>query len=270
MQLLSIIGAGKAGSTIARLFSDKKLLRVNQILNSTPKSSANAVEFIGSGQVATTFAELTPADLWLIGTSDQHFESVIHRLAERKILKEGDIVFHLSGITPSTVLSPLKESGASIASVHPVFSFADRELAVKNYSQVYCGIEGDDLAANQLSELFSAIGSIPFSLDATKKSLYHSGMVFCANYIVTLLSIAENIFEKSGLNREAAREIASSFAMQVAKNVQQLGPKVALTGPLKRGDLATIQKHQAALKELDPELEKLYSQLAAITKRDLC
>jgi predicted short-subunit dehydrogenase-like oxidoreductase (DUF2520 family) len=269
MQSLSIIGAGKAGSTIARLFHDKKLLKIHQILNSSLISSQRAAKFIGEGQPVEHATELTPANFWLIGTSDQQIDSVVKILAERKLLGMGDIAFHLSGMTTSQVLSPLKADGALIASIHPVFSFADPLIAVSKYSGAYCGMEGDITAVERLSKLFSSIGSITFSIDPEKKSLYHAANVFSANYLVTLLNTAERICVEAGLDSETAQNLCCALATQVIENVQRIGPRGALTGPLKRGDITTVEKHCAALKELDPEFEKLYSILATLTKRDL-
>jgi predicted short-subunit dehydrogenase-like oxidoreductase (DUF2520 family) len=94
------------------------------------------------------------------------------------------------------------------------------------------------------------------------KPLYHAGAVFASNYLVTALAEAERLLVLAGLPRETAREALVPLARATLENVAAMGPEAALTGPVARGDAATVKRHRAVLAAED---RRLYDALARAT-----
>jgi predicted short-subunit dehydrogenase-like oxidoreductase (DUF2520 family) len=99
------------------------------------------------------------------------------------------------------------------------------------------------------------LGLRPFEIDEEARILYHAGAAIASNFLVTLYRSASRLFEQVGAPPEALiplmqRTIENGFE---------------LTGPIARGDWATVDAHLAAIDSHTPELEPMYRALAQIT-----
>jgi predicted short-subunit dehydrogenase-like oxidoreductase (DUF2520 family) len=178
---------------------------------------------------------------------------------------EGTVVFHLSGALSSSELNPVRDQGASVASVHPVMSFADPTKATGDFDGTWCGMEGDDQAIAQLEPAFEGIGARCFRIEASGKSLYHAASVIACNYLVTLEEFSLQTFEAAGIRRETALEILAPILRGTVENILALGTTEALTGPVARGDVSVIERHLQALEQWNPEIAALYRRLGMAT-----
>lgn len=244
---LNFIGCGHLGQTLGYLWAEAGIVSIAQVLNSSLQSSQAAVEFISQGQAIGSFQDLNRADLYLLACPDKTLETCCAQLAQAKVLRAGDIVFHCSGALASTILQPLKEQGAYIASVHPIKSFAQPQQAVLSFQATYCGVEGDAEALAVLEPLFQAIGGISFNINAQQKTLYHAASVFACNYLVALQSLSLRAFAQAGIEQDLALKILQPIVQDTVANLFKLGPIDALTGPIARGDAEVVAKQLAAL-----------------------
>lgn len=260
MITMNVIGAGAVGATIAKLMVDHDLVTLGGIVNRSIESAQQALTTIGAGTAVESVANLPPADVYLVGTSDDSIEAISDELASTHDL-QGSVVFHCSGSLPSTLLSAVESKGARVASVHPVKSFADVESSVHSFSGTYCCVEGDSEALDVLGPLFTALGANIMPIDPAKKVLYHTGFAFSMNYFVALVDIALRCYEKAGIERESALKMIQPLLAGAATNVVELGPPAALTGPIARGDVGVVQHHMAALGEWNKGLQELYAAL---------
>lgn len=261
---LNIVGCGRTGRTLARLWTGHRTLQVQDVLNRSRDSAAAAVAFIGAGRAAERMDQMRPAKLWLIGTSDDQIAAASLRLAQSGLLREGDVVFHLSGAQACDECRPARERGARLASVHPVKSFAEPEAAARSFAGTYCAIEGDAPAVALLVPVFGAIGGKTFPVDSEFKAIYHAASVFACNYLVALLEVAVRCYSKGGLSRSTALEIMQPLVRETVDNLFRLGTVGALTGPIARGDDATVARQMAALQEWQPAKADLYRLLGAV------
>ena len=143
MKILNIIGCGRVGMTLARVWREHGCFKIQDVLNRTSSSAIRAVSFIGGGRVVGDYSEMAEADCVMISVADRSIADCAGQLAKVRCVKNGTIVFHCSGSFPSSLLEELQEQGALIASIHPVKSFAVPELAVTSFAGTYCGVEGD-------------------------------------------------------------------------------------------------------------------------------
>ncbi|MDB5749123.1 MAG: hypothetical protein JWP72_3971 [Massilia sp.] len=261
---LNIVGAGHVGRVLGRLFAGHGVFEVQDVLTRSPASAQEAVRFIGSGRPLAQFADLRPARVWMLAVGDDQIAAVCTALAGAGLL-QGATVFHCSGAKSSGDLHPASEAGAHVASVHPVRSFADPELVAAAFGGTWCGIEGDPAALASLAPAFEAIGARLVAIDAAAKTVYHAASVFASNYLVTVLDAALRAYAAAGVPDEVARELARPLASETLANVFRLGPAGALSGPVARGDFATVARQHEALKGWDLPTAELYDALVDAT-----
>lgn len=258
---LNIIGAGKVGRVLGRLFAHSGAFDVQDVL--TRSGAHDAVAFIGAGNAASTLHAMRPASVWMLAVGDDQIAPVCAALAPQ--LEPGAVVFHCSGARSSAELQMASAAGALAASVHPVRSFADPAAVAASFGGTLCGIEGDPAALAVLGPALDAIGARAVPIDAAAKTVYHAASVFASNYLVTVMDAALRAYQAAGISEEVARQLAAPLATETLANVLRLGPGTALTGPIARGDMATVARQQAALDGWDGPTGELYRALAGAT-----
>lgn len=262
---LSIIGCGHVGKALGRLWQRRQTVTLGQILNSSPDSARNAAAFIGAGQAIGSYAQLRPADLYLLAVPDDLIAECCGRLADTGLLGANSVVFHCSGALDSGVLQAAKERGAAVASVHPIRSFASPQQVVQTFNGTWCGTEGDEMALPAVEPLFTDIGARTVRIDPQFKILYHAAAVFASNYLVTLLDIAEQAYQKAGMRRDEAHQVIEPLVRSTVDNFFLLGAEKALSGPIARGDVTTVERQYQAVLGWDEARGSLYSQFADLT-----
>jgi predicted short-subunit dehydrogenase-like oxidoreductase (DUF2520 family) len=163
----------------------------------------------------------------------------------------GPWVAHVSGATPLAALEPHERR----FSVHPLQTFT-RSRGAEQLDGAWAAVTAEtDEARATGRRLAETLGLRPFELADSARTLYHAGAVFGSNYIVTLQRAASLLFEAAGAPPEALeplmrRTIENGFE---------------LTGPISRGDWATVAAHREAIAASRPELDHLYETLAGAT-----
>lgn len=261
---LNLIGAGHVGRVLGRLWAQQGGFAVQQVLTRSAASAQQAVAFIGAGSVAVAYSELRPAAVYLLAVGDDQIVPACEALVRAVPLRDS-IVFHCSGALASDRLQAARAAGALVASVHPIRSFADPAAVAAQFAGTFCGIEGDDGALAVLTPALQAIGAQPVPIDAAAKTVYHAAAVFASNYLVTVLDAALRAYQAAGIPEAVARQLAQPLASESMANVFRLGAAEALSGPIARGDLATVARQQQAVSAWDAETGALYQSLVAPT-----
>ncbi|HBF51100.1 MAG TPA: DUF2520 domain-containing protein, partial [Massilia sp.] len=215
---LNIVGAGHVGRTLGRLFAAHGVFAVQDVLTRSFDTANAAVAFIGAGQAVAGIADLRPAAVWMLAVGDDQIAPTCAALAGAGLLKDA-VVFHCSGAKASSELQAAIDAGASVASVHPVRSFADPEGVAAAFSGTWCGVEGNADALALLTPAFEAIGARLVAIDAAAKTVYHAASVFAANYLVTVLDAALRAYVAAGVPEAVARELARPLASESLANV---------------------------------------------------
>jgi predicted short-subunit dehydrogenase-like oxidoreductase (DUF2520 family) len=265
MQTLNILGCGKLGRTLAHLWHRSRQFDIRQILNRHPESAHKACEFIGSGRAVGQWQQLQPADVWLIGANDGSISELARQLAETGLVRQDDVVFHCSGALGSDVLSPLSQGTALLASIHPVHSFACANNSLTHFAGSYCACEGNTEALARLRPAFDAIGARTLDIDSHNKPLYHAASVMACNYLVALMDASLECFESAGIEADQASKLLLPLVSQTLTNCLSSSPREALTGPIARGDHATVARQLEALQRHNTHLAELYQTLGRRT-----
>jgi predicted short-subunit dehydrogenase-like oxidoreductase (DUF2520 family) len=246
------------------MWAQASVFEVQDVLTRSRESAVAAVNFIGAGHAVGRLDEMREADVWMIATRDDAIVPSCRTLAASGMVTPDDIVFHVSGATPSTDLKAVKEQGALIASVHPIKTFIDAEQAVQTFPGTYCGAEGDAGALTVLRPAFEGIGARVFEIAPEMKPVYHAAGVFACNYLAALIEAALRAHEKAGIPRAASLTALEPLVRGTVDAIFERGPAKALTGPIARGDVATVKRQLARIREWDRGMGDLYSGLGLL------
>jgi predicted short-subunit dehydrogenase-like oxidoreductase (DUF2520 family) len=261
---LNIVGGGRAGRTLARVFARKGVFAIGDVFDQSPAAAADAVAFIGSGRAVGTQAGMRGADVWMLTPPDDQIVACGRILAASGLLKPGNVVFHCSGALPSRDLAAALGGGTAVASVHPLKSFADPALAAQTFDDTYCAAEGDAAALAVLKPAFEAGGAHVAEIDPAFKTIYHAASVIVCNYLNALLETGIRSYEKSGFTRDDALRVMEPLVRETLDNIFRLGTVAALTGPIARGDHAVVARQVEALGAWDPRIAGIYKRLGAV------
>ena len=171
-------------------------------------------------------------------------------------------VGHVSGATGLDALAAAGARGAATFSLHPLQSVPDSGA---DLAGVPCAVAGSNAEAERLArDLAARLEMRAFSVPEEARAAYHAAASIASNFLVALEQSAVSVLQAAGIAN--ARELLSPLVLRTAANWSERGGR-ALTGPIARGDEATIARHREALRELTPELLPLYEALAARTAR---
>jgi D-glycero-beta-D-manno-heptose 1-phosphate adenylyltransferase len=198
-----------------------------------------------------------------ITVPDSHIRSVAEEINAAWGRSVKDIVFfHFSGLLTSGELAVLSTAGSAIGSLHPLQSITDASQARQILQGSIFTFEGMEGAARVARELVDSIGAVMMTISGEDKVLYHASAVVASNYLVALLHQASVIIEKAGMDLSHLMPLIKG----TLSNIGKYGGK-ALTGPIARGDWATVEGHVKALREHFPDLIPSYIELGRYCAR---
>jgi predicted short-subunit dehydrogenase-like oxidoreductase (DUF2520 family) len=259
---VTIIGAGRMGQGLG-LALKRRGYRV-VLLNRTPRDVIPPlVLHQGSRAEATAGSELV-----IIATPDEEITGVAAALATERAITRDQVVLHLSGLLDRNALRPLEETGAGCGSFHPLQSVAEPATAAERLKGAYAGIEGDERALVTAERLANTLRMIPVRIPAEAKPAYHAAAAFVANYTVALVGVAERLARSAGVAPEIAARLYLPLLGGAVANLTALGPAAALTGPVRRGDVRTIEAHLQALQPEDRNLYRTVGRAAVALARE--
>jgi len=173
------------------------------------------------------------------------------------------LVGHTSGATPLSALAP---AGAAAFGLHPLQTFTGTE-ALEHFAGVGCAVAGDTPAALEFaSALARQLGMHPFEMADEHRPAYHAAASIASNFLVTLQATAEQVAGGAGIEPSEARALLAPLVRSTVDNWAELGAERALTGPVARGDDATVTRQREAVAEASPESLALFDALVARTR----
>ena len=262
------IGLGRMGflqARLARYFGDTILAGIDI---DTLAETSFASKFMCSTYDCLDDAAdvLARADLVWITVTDGEIEAVAKRLSGW--IGGNTVVLHASGALSSACIRRFLR--VPVASVHPLVACplrsASDEACLLHYEGVYHVIEGDDAAVALAGHLVARVHGKIAAIPCEKKVLYHAAAVFASNYPMTLVDISQKMLVECGFDAGEAREATCRMLEEVLHLLRQSSPDLALTGPVKRRDMMTIEKHRQSL-DAYPEFLAVYDALLHATER---
>lgn len=183
--------------------------------------------------------------------------------AAAQVAGAAPLIGHTSGATP---LAALAAAGGARFGLHPLQTVPEGSGAAV-FEGAGCAVAGSTPEALAVAgELAGALGMTPFEIDDDGRAAYHAAATAASNFLVTLLGAAEAIAAGADLEPERARALLAPLARRTVDNVARLGPERALTGPVARGDEATIEAQRLAVGDAAPDLLELFDELVNQTR----
>ena len=261
-QRVAIIGAGNVGSIFAKAFQQHGY----QLVGIGSKTMASAEKLASQFNVVATTraAKITKyADVVVIATPDRYISPVVEEISQNGGFRVGQFVLHTAGGLSNDALCPAHNTGAFTGCIHPLQSFADRERDINLLVGIYFALGGHEEAVKLGAQIVHDFGGVSFILKDVDRPTYHAGASIVSNYLVTLLHWAMKSYENIGLSPEQGLAALLPLVEGTIKNIQELGPMAALTGPVSRGDSNTITAHLDTMKNW--EEQQMYVALARYT-----
>lgn len=241
---IGIIGAGKVGVTLGKYLKENAVT-VTGYYSRTFTSSVEAAEFTNTKAYQSLQALVEASDTLFITTPDGQIGSVWDYIANYDI--ENKVICHFSGSLSSKEFSGIDATGAAGCSIHPMYAFSDKFESYKQFHTALLTIEGQEKAVNAIRPLFERLGHTVFVMQSDDKVKYHAAAALASNYMVGLLSTSVSLLEECGFSEQAAMQLLSPLVSANVETILREGPVKALTGPIERNDIETVQKHLTVL-----------------------
>jgi predicted short-subunit dehydrogenase-like oxidoreductase (DUF2520 family) len=260
---IGIIGAGKVGCTLARLWAQAGYT-VSAVYSRDPQRASALAHLVSALPVSTPQEVLLQSTLIVMPVTDDAIQLLASALATMDC--EGKAIIHTSGVQSRRSLDLLAARGHMTGCLHPAFPFANVETAMRHLPGATFAIEASHPQLYQwLHGLVAALNGVELILTPEAKAAYHAALVIASNYTVTLYAAAERILTGLGAARETADNALNTLVMATVENLRHQGIPDALTGPLIRQDIGTLEAHIDALRDIDPQLLEVYRSLARLT-----
>jgi predicted short-subunit dehydrogenase-like oxidoreductase (DUF2520 family) len=252
---VAFFGAGRLGKALAQRFYQLGY-PIAGIASRTRDSASWLAERVGS-QVVEGFPD---ADLIFLTVPDDVIREVAQKLAAHS---PTGAVIHTSGVHSLEVLAALVDH--PVGSFHPLYPFQHETTLTGNEHMLIALEASNEKLGQQLWDLARDLGGHPATIRLGYKMQYHAAAVMASNYLVTLFSIALMLMAEAGVPIEEARIALAQLMRGNLDNLEKLDPSEALTGPIARGDLVTVQSHVTALGSSHHDYANAYRLLGHLT-----
>ena len=256
---IAIVGAGRVGTALGVRLAEAGYRITEVISRRTPNSGGKVYQLarrLRARAASVGGARLDAAVVWFC-TPDEQVARAAAELA--RLDWRGKFAFHASGILTSDELAVLHARGAQVASVHPLMTFVPG--VVPKLTGVTFAVEGDPHAVRVAAATVRRVGGNVLGIRKQDKAAYHAFATMVCPMLVSLLATAEKAGVLARISPARARASMLPIIRQTVVNYEKLGPRKAFTGPIIRGDVATVRQHLATL-AARPAVERVYLALA--------
>lgn len=260
---VAIVGAGAVGTALARRLATRGA-PVRAVLSRDASDAQALADRVGA-PVASDDVGALPEEVRLVMlcVPDDAIPTVAEMLGRASHPWAHTIVGHTSGARTAEALAPLAREGAATFSFHPLQAFAP-DAPPDAFEDVVVGIEGNPDAVSAGTALARGLGAQPVTLTARDKALYHCAAALASNGLVALMAVVEEVLAAADLDKDdhSATDLMGPLVEQTWTNLASGPPERVLTGPVARGDEATVDAHLEALQADAPQLVPLYAALS--------
>lgn len=252
---IGIIGAGRVGCSIGKYLRTKDI-ELAGYYDVDSVAAKEAAEFTRTESFDSLKQLADQSQIIFITTPDSFIIPVWEQL--KGLSLRNQIICHCSGALSSDSFSGRESMSVSCCSIHPMLPFSNKFSSYQQLEHAFFTVEGHPHAVQVITDLLTSYGNEVCRIDAAAKPEYHAAASILSNQVIAVLDTGYRLLEDCGFSREKAVAATAALVRQNIENVLSQGCVHALTGPIERGDVSTVEKH---LQVLNPEDAALYRML---------
>ena len=242
-----VLGAGRAGRSLARALA---VAGVDIVGLHGRQPDPTFTPRVTAGPLPESLGR---AAIVLVTVRDAQLGDALREITAAR-LAPGAVVLHASGATDPAEATVLRDAGHPVGTMHPLVPLADPARAPHVLRDAWIGVDGSPEAIRAASALAERLGAHALTIPPGEKPRYHAAAVFAANFPVVVAALAERLLMEAGVCEGEARAATLGLMAAAVSNLETGRPHDVLTGPIARGDVASVQGHLAALASDTPAL----------------
>ena len=257
---IGFIGAGAVGTGLALALHNAGY-GVVCIASRTHESARNLARLIPGCEAASVADLAAGCETVFITAPDDSIEEIASKAPWRK----GQLAVHCSGALSLEPLEPVKLAEGLRGAFHPFQTFAgirSADEAAERVRGATFAVDGDDPALETLTQMAQSLGGKAISLEAHDRPMYHASAVMSCGYLGVLVQAAVDVWREMGFSNDQALSAILPIARTTLDNISRSGVAPSVTGPLMRGDKATVASHISSLGKRLPHLIPMYRDMA--------
>ncbi|HTR69239.1 MAG TPA: DUF2520 domain-containing protein [Mycobacteriales bacterium] len=255
------IGAGRVGAVLLAALARAGHRAVAVSAVSQP-SLRRAELLIPQAEVLAADEVAARSELLLLAVPDDELADLVRGLAGSGVVRRGTLVVHTSGAHGIGVLAPLTDTGALPLALHPAMTFTGTEVDLQRLGGACFGVTTVGDLRPVAEAIVIEMGAEPVWIEETARAVYHAGLAFGANNLVTLVAQAGDLLRAAGVERP--QSMLGPLLGAALDNALRHGDR-ALTGPVARGDASTVLAHLEAISASAPEAIRAYVEMSRLT-----
>ncbi len=257
MEKIVLIGAGNVGTHLALRFKEQGLIPT-QVFSRKITKARKLGKAIGTAYCNKLETIMPDADIYILAVHDGAIEELSKKLSQ--YIHETALVVHTSGATPSTAI---KKHFKNYGVFYPLQTFSITRKA--NFNEIPICIDAPRAALRKkLERLGKVLGPKVQRVSDKERAILHVAAVFVNNFTNQFYTIADTILTKENITFDLLKPLIQETARKIEKDK----PEEMQTGPARRGDQATIERHLKYLEKF-PAYKKLYALVSkSIAKED--
>ncbi|HET6969462.1 MAG TPA: DUF2520 domain-containing protein [Ornithinibacter sp.] len=258
---VGVVGAGRVGAVLGAALA-RAGHHVTGVSAVSEASLARAADLLPGVPVREVPEVVADAELVLLAVPDDALAGLVAGLSATGAWQAGQIVVHTSGRHGVTVLEPTRRHHVLPLALHPAMTFTGTAMDLDRLTECCFGVTTDDVLRPVAEALVVEMGAEPVWVAEADRGAYHAALAHGANHLVTLTSEAMELLSGAGVAEP--RRVLGPLMRAALDNALRLGD-AALTGPVARGDVGTVEDHLRELDRLSPEIRRTYVALARAT-----
>lgn len=258
---VGIVGAGRVGAVLGAALrrAGHDIVAVSAV---SDLSRLRAEALLPGVPILAAPAAAVDADLVLLAVPDDVLPGLVAGLVADGAIHAGQFVVHPSGRYGIDVLEPARLVGALPLATHPVMTFTGTSVDLARLADCPFGVTSSDAVRPVAEALVVEMGGEPVWVPEEARGLYHAGIAFGANYLMTLVLSSLDLLRDAGM--DDPRRLMAPLLTASLDNALRQGDD-ALTGPVARGDAMTVAEHLRLIHEVSPVTASAYRALARLT-----
>lgn len=258
---VGIVGAGRVGAVLGAALrrAGHDVVAVSAV---SDLSRLRAEALLAGVPIRPVTEVCRDADLVLLAVPDDVLGDLARGLVASGDIHGGQFIAHPSGRHGIGVLEPVREVGAIPLALHPAMTFTGTSVDLSRLESCPFGVTSDETMRPVAEALVVEMGGEPVWVPEDARSMYHAALVFGANYLMTVVLQSIELLQAAGI--ASPERLLAPLLSASLDNALRHGDE-ALTGPVARGDAATVADHLEVMSDLSPVVTDSYRSLARLT-----